>query len=145
MRRLLVTGASILAGLVLAACGSTALPAPVATSAPEVATVAASETVAAEPTVDATTAPGTLTGAPLPPLVRSAVAVDQDRLRLDAGTFPPLVDPAVIPATSAMLSDDTLVLGAVQNGEARAYPVPMMTFHHVANDVLGGDPYLVTF
>ena len=37
------------------------------------------------------------------------------------------------------------MLGAVQNGEARAYPISMMTFHHVANGVLGGEPYLVTF
>jgi hypothetical protein len=33
----------------------------------------------------------------------------------------------------------------VQNGEARAYPLFMMTFHHVSNDVLGGESYLVTF
>jgi hypothetical protein len=33
----------------------------------------------------------------------------------------------------------------VQNGEARAYPLFMMTFHHVSDDVLGGESYLVTF
>ena len=51
----------------------------------------------------------------------------------------------MLPEAATWLRDDTLVLGAVQNGDARAYPVFMMTFHHVTNDVLGGEPYLVTF
>ena len=62
------------------------------------------------------------------------------------GRFPPLNDPRVmLPEAATWLRDDTPILGAVQNGDARAYPVFMMTFHHVANDVLGGKPYLVTF
>ena len=62
------------------------------------------------------------------------------------GRFPPLDDPHVVmPEAATWLRDDTLILGAVQNGEARAYPVFMMAFHHVANGVLGGKPYLVTF
>ena len=43
------------------------------------------------------------------------------------------------------MEDEFLVLGAVQNGEARAYPLFQMAFHHVANDELGGEPLLVTF
>ena len=43
------------------------------------------------------------------------------------------------------MMDEDLVMGAVQNGSARAYPLFMMRFHHVANDELGGAPYLVTF
>ena len=139
----------MLASLVLAACGSAAAPAPAATSAPEAteatANETASETAAAVPTTDVSQPSGALTGAPVPPLDRSAAPLDEDRLNLDGGTFPPLVDPAVLPVASATFDDDTLVLGAVQNGEARAYPIFMMTFHHVANDVLGGEPYLVTF
>ena len=38
-----------------------------------------------------------------------------------------------------------VVLGAVQNGDARAYPAFMMAYHHIVNDVLGGFPYLVTY
>ena len=60
--------------------------------------------------------------------------------------FLPLDDPRIVlPVEATWLHDDTLILGAVQNGDARAYPVFMMTFHHVANDVLGGEPYLVSF
>jgi len=135
----------MLASLVLAACGGAASPAPAATSAPEATEATASETAAAVPTTDVSQPAGTLTGAPVPPLERSAAPLDEDRLNLDGGTFPPLVDPAVLPVASATFDDDMLVLGAVQNGEARAYPIFMMTFHHIANDVLGGEPYLVTF
>ena len=87
-----------------------------------------------------------LTGAPVPRLEVQSAEFDADRLNQTAGRFPPLDDPTIVSASEATwMSDDTLVLGAVQNEEARAYPIAMMTFHHVANDVLGGEPYLVTF
>ncbi len=87
-----------------------------------------------------------LTGAPVPPPSVAAVAFDADRLNQRAGTFPPLDVPEVVPAAEATwMSPNTLVLGAIQNGETRAYPIFMMTFHHVANDILGGEPYLTTF
>ncbi len=37
------------------------------------------------------------------------------------------------------------ILGLTVNGESRAYPIRMMTYHHIANDQLGGVPVLVTF
>ena len=87
-----------------------------------------------------------LTGAPVPQHSTSSSDVDFDRVNARAGSFPPLDDPRVIsPAEATWLEDDDIVLGAVQNGEARAYPLFMMTFHHVSNDTLGGEPYLVTF
>lgn len=90
--------------------------------------------------------PDGLTGAPLPPPETEVVDFDEDRFLASAGTFPALTDPAVVPGAEATwLEDDTLVLGATQNGEARAYPIYMLRLHHVANDVLGGKPYLVTF
>ena len=87
-----------------------------------------------------------LTGAPVPHLEAHSAEFDASRLNEGAGRFPPLDDPTIVSANAATWLDaETLVLGAVQNGEARAYPIAMMTFHHVANDVLGGEPYLVTF
>ena len=74
-----------------------------------------------------------------------ARAFEADRFLLDGGTFPPLTDPKVLPAALSDLSDETVVLGALQGGEARAYPVFMLRLHHVVNDRLGGSPYLVTF
>jgi len=85
-------------------------------------------------------------GAPVPPLQALSSDFDEDRFRAAGGVFPPLNDPVhVLPHEATWLSPDSLVLGAVQNGEARAYPISMMTFHHVSNDILGGEPYLVTF
>jgi len=87
-----------------------------------------------------------VTGAPVPPLMASVVQEGASRTATGGNRFEPLNDPRVVlPEDATWLSDDTLVLGAVQNGDARAYPIFMMTYHHVANDVLGGQPYLVTF
>ena len=58
----------------------------------------------------------------------------------------PLDNPAFISADEAtFLTPDDRVLGLAVGGESRAYPISMMTFHHVANDELGGLPVLVTF
>ena len=60
--------------------------------------------------------------------------------------FVPLDNPEFVTAEAAtFLQPDDRVLGLTVNGESRAYPINMMTFHHVANDVLGGQPVLVTF
>lgn len=87
-----------------------------------------------------------LTGAPVPVTLAPPRAFDGDRLSPLKATFPPLNEPRSVPASEASwLQPDTLVLGAAQGGEARAYPLFIMQFHHVANDTLGGRPYLVTF
>ncbi|MFQ5380274.1 MAG: DUF3179 domain-containing (seleno)protein [Dehalococcoidia bacterium] len=100
---------------------------------------------AATPSPDLDPRTDGLAGAPVPPPEPVSVSVDLSRSN-NAGDFPPLTDPAAVPAADATwLDGDSLVLGAVQNGEARAYQLSMMTFHHVVNDSLGGDPYLVTF
>ena len=55
-------------------------------------------------------------------------------------------DPKFIGADQASyLSDSSLVLGYEGNGEARAYPISMMWFHHIVNDTVGGSPVLVTY
>ena len=60
--------------------------------------------------------------------------------------FVPLDNPEVVTADAAtFLQPEDRVLGLTVGGESRAYPISMMTFHHVANDVLGGLPVLVTF
>jgi hypothetical protein len=85
-------------------------------------------------------------GAPAPATDRRSVAFDPALVNVRAGTFPPLTRPEVVPAAEAPWMDpDTLVLGAVQNRAARAYPIFMLRLHHVVNDHLGGAPYLATF
>ncbi len=142
------------AALLLAACGGESPEVAAIETSTAPATHAAPGAAAAQPTVVAAAEPVAtieprrdgLTGAPVPPPTAKSDAFDVERARLRAGTFPPLDYPQVVAAADAdWMEDNFLVLGAVQNGEARAYPLFMMTFHHVANDELGGEPYLVTF
>ena len=61
--------------------------------------------------------------------------------------IPPLVRPqfeSIADAESAMNSLEPVVVVNV-NGEARAYPLAIWTWHEVVNDVVGGEPIIVTF
>ncbi|MFQ6130273.1 MAG: DUF3179 domain-containing protein [Candidatus Hadarchaeaceae archaeon] len=48
-------------------------------------------------------------------------------------------------AASDFLSDDEMVLGLVYNGDVKAYPIQIMVWHEIVNDVVGGDPLLITW
>lgn len=43
------------------------------------------------------------------------------------------------------LSDSEMVLAVNVNGEAVAYPVTLMGYHHIAHDVVGGVPITATY
>jgi hypothetical protein len=60
--------------------------------------------------------------------------------------FLPATDPATLPAREAeyLLQQDE-VFGVVVKGRARAYPVTMISYHHVVNDVIEGIPIAVTY
>lgn len=75
------------------------------------------------------------------------VGFDQDGLAIGPGSgFVALNNPAVIPGTQASwLDSDELVLGVIVGDEARAYPISQMAYHHIANDQIDGEPYLVTY
>ena len=60
--------------------------------------------------------------------------------------FVPLDNPLFLTASEAShLGEDELVLGYESKGEARAYPIGMMRYHHIVNDSVGGTPLLVTY
>jgi len=63
--------------------------------------------------------------------------------------FDPIVDAPVIRADEARdrIRPDELVLGVVAGGEARAYPINMLTGprREIINDTLGGDPIAATW
>ena len=61
-----------------------------------------------------------------------------------AGSIPALRDPATVPARKASwLEESEPVLGVFVGGEARAYPLRILDWHEVANDVVGGVPVCV--
>ncbi len=59
--------------------------------------------------------------------------------------IPALDQPAVEQIASADFNDLTRVLGVVINGEARAYPMPILWWHEIVNDVVGGEPIVVSY
>ncbi|MBW2280842.1 MAG: DUF3179 domain-containing protein [Deltaproteobacteria bacterium] len=59
--------------------------------------------------------------------------------------IPALSDPEVVAASDADWPDDSIVMGVVQGGEARAYPVAILDWHELVNDSLGGKPILVSY
>ena len=60
--------------------------------------------------------------------------------------FVPLDRPALLTAVEATyLADEDLVLGLEWEDEYRAYPIRMIWFHHIVNDVVANQPLLVTY
>src|SRR5436190_1820342 len=60
--------------------------------------------------------------------------------------FKPHANLAYAPAHEAAYVDDGDVVLAVQNhGEAVAYPVRLMAYHHLVQDVVGGTPIVATY
>jgi Protein of unknown function (DUF3179) len=79
----------------------------------------------------------------------SQTTVDLDRV-ISGGPprdgIPSIDDPKFIPiAEDKTLADTEAVIGFSLNGDARAYPVRILTWHEIVNDVVGGVPVAVTF
>jgi len=60
--------------------------------------------------------------------------------------FAPLVDPRSAPAAEAdWVEEEDPVLAVALNGEAAAYPVRQVAYHHIVEDVVGGVPIAATY
>ncbi len=60
--------------------------------------------------------------------------------------FVPLARIASAPASEAKwVEEKDMVLAVSLNGEAAAYPVRQVSYHHIVNDVVGGVPVAVTY
>jgi hypothetical protein len=60
--------------------------------------------------------------------------------------FNPLANPAYARATEVdFLADTDMVLAVEVKGEAVAYPVRLMAYHHVVEDTVGGVPIVATY
>jgi len=46
---------------------------------------------------------------------------------------------------ASYVGDNDMVLAVKSNGEAAAYPVRLMAYHHVVQDVVGGVPIVATY
>jgi Protein of unknown function (DUF3179) len=60
--------------------------------------------------------------------------------------IPAIDDPKFVRAsTASFLEDDEPVLAIEVDGEARAYPVQIMTWHEIVNDTIAGRPVTVSY
>ena len=60
--------------------------------------------------------------------------------------FNPLANAAYAKTTEAGFVDDAdIVLAVENNGEAAAYPVRLMAYHHLVEDIVGGTPIVATY
>lgn len=51
----------------------------------------------------------------------------------------------LVAAASNKVSTDKLVLGISINGEAKAYPIEIIGYHHQVQDTIGGEPVIITY
>jgi len=60
--------------------------------------------------------------------------------------FSPLADASYAGASEAgFVADAEMVIAVEKNGEAVAYPVRLMAYHHIAQDTVGGTPIVATY
>jgi hypothetical protein len=60
--------------------------------------------------------------------------------------FNPLANAAYAKVSEAGFVDDADIVMAVEsNGEAAAYPIRQMAYHHLVQDVVGGTPLVATY
>jgi Protein of unknown function (DUF3179) len=60
--------------------------------------------------------------------------------------IPALTNPKLIPpAGASYLTDDELIFGVEINGDARAYPLRILDWHEMFNDVVGGVPVTLAY
>lgn len=59
--------------------------------------------------------------------------------------FHPVPNPAFAAANVAGIEDDDMVLAVKVGTSARAYPIRMLAYHHIVNDLVGGVPIVATY
>lgn len=60
--------------------------------------------------------------------------------------FNPLANASYAKTSDAgFVAEDDIVLAVKINGEAAAYPVRLMAYHHLVEDVVGGTPIVATY
>lgn len=64
-------------------------------------------------------------------------------LRRDA--IPAIHDPEIVPGSDAELLEDEFVIGVELEGQARAYPIRVLSAHEIVNDEIAGQPIAVTW
>jgi hypothetical protein len=65
---------------------------------------------------------------------------------LPPDSIPSIDEPKfILPGEATFLADKEPVIRVTVNGDTRAYPLQIMTWHEIVNDEIGGEPVAVTF
>src|SRR5688572_7438454 len=59
--------------------------------------------------------------------------------------FKPPSDLSFKPKSGNILTDSSLIIGVEHNGEAKAYPIRYILYHHQVKDTIGGKPMIITY
>jgi len=61
--------------------------------------------------------------------------------------IPSIDNPKFVPVDEAgqWIADNELVLGIAYKGVKRVYPLQIMVWHEIVNDIIAGDPLLITY
>lgn len=78
-------------------------------------------------------------------LVMVVGATGLSRVNIFEKMFAPMVGPQFAGVHATGLAEDTIVMTVAQGEARRAYPVHVMAYHHVLNDVVGETPLVVTY
>jgi len=87
------------------------------------------------------------TGGWLTDFSRHTVAFDEIQAVLGRDGIPSIDRPRfeTIEEVESVIGDLEPVITFKINGEARAYPLSILTWHEIVNDIVGGEPVIVTF
>ena len=73
------------------------------------------------------------------------VSAAVSRINVFERMFHPLTTPAFHPVQETKLDADEKVMAIEINNQPRAYPIRIVSYHHVVNDVVGGVPIVATY
>lgn len=59
--------------------------------------------------------------------------------------FHPYPVPSFAPASQAAIDPGDMLLAVNLNGQSRAYPIRYLGYHHIINDIVGGQPIAITY
>jgi hypothetical protein len=74
-----------------------------------------------------------------------AAAALLSRINIYELMFHPAGTPVVAAATESKLDGGEMVIAVKVDGAARAYPIRSMSYHHIYNDVVAGEPIVATY
>ena len=67
------------------------------------------------------------------------------RLNYFEWMFHPIAGAQFLAQSESKLDPKEMIMGVRLGGEARAYPISQMAYHHVLNDVVAGVPVAITY